>query len=110
MRRSRLGLGGRSPQIGRRLGPHLAAPEMVGDQLDDVIDTPGEELFETEGRLRVVGPSPTLEHAAVDDVLRQRVLEAVQRFGFGGTREDEVEVVKLLQMGGHVLWSTLENT
>jgi hypothetical protein len=42
---------------------------VIGHQLDDVVDAPRKQLLETDSSRRVVRPSPTLQHTAVDDVL-----------------------------------------
>src|SRR5206468_1470518 len=74
-----------------------------------IVDASREQLLETDPGRRVVRPSSTLQHAAVDDVLSQRVLEAVHRFGLLSAREDEVEAVELAEMSSHLIGAALED-
>jgi hypothetical protein len=57
----------------------------------------------------VVRASPTLQHAAVDHVLSQCVLEAVHRFGLLGAREDKVEPMELSQVSSHLTRRDIED-
>src|SRR5262249_29889648 len=67
--------------------------EMIGEKLHDFVDAPGIYFLESERGGRVVLAAAALEEAAVDDVLRQRVLEAVHKFRVGSGGEDEVQSV-----------------
>ena len=109
MRRPRLGLGRGLPLIGHGLVPDLSAPEVVGDELDDVVEPPGVQVLEATGGRRVMLASPALQHARVHHVLGQRVLEAVHQLGFLRAREDEVEAVELVETPGHPIRGNLED-
>jgi len=103
--------------VGRVLGTQDAMPlefwvaveEGQYVQLDDVVEVAGEQLFESDAGRRVVHPPSPLEHAGIDDVLSQCVLEAVHRLGLFGTRENEVEPVELAEMSGHVIRADVED-
>jgi len=85
-----LGLDRGLPEIGRGLVPHLSAPEVVGDQLDDIVGPSRVELSRPSPAaawyVRRGAPARRLHH-----VLGQRVLEAVHQLGILSAREDEVE-------------------
>ena len=109
MRRRPLGLDRGLPETGRGLVPHLPAPKVVGDELDDLVSLPGVQLLETEPGRRVVSTSPALQHALIHDVLGQRVLEAVHQLGVLRAREDEVEGMQVPQVPGHLIGHGLED-
>ena len=109
MRRPPLGLDRGLPEIGRGLVPHVPAAEVIGNQLDGVVDLPGVQLLEAEPGRRVVCSPPALQHGAVHHVLGQRVLEAVHQLGLLRAREDEVERMQVPQVSGHLVGSNLED-
>jgi hypothetical protein len=58
----------------------------------------------------VILPPATFEETAVDDVLGQRVLEAVRQLGFVSRREDEIQAVETLEVLDHCPRSDRDDT
>ncbi len=71
---------------------------MVGEKLDDVVDPVRVELLKTESGGGVEPPAAPREEARVDDVLGERVLEAVHELRIVCAREDEVNGMEVLQV------------
>ena len=90
-------LGGQDGVVDGLLG--LAAPaEMVGEQLDHLVEAPGVELFERRAHRGVIHAPAALEQSAVDDFLGEGVLEAVEELV---EEEDEVEGLERPEALGH---------
>src|SRR5207247_9011387 len=80
---------------------------MVGEKLHDLVHAFGIDLLERpRGGVMVLAPPP-LEETAVDDILGQRVLEAVHKLGIVRGREDEVQSVEILEIADHLLHGAL---
>ena len=82
MRRPRLGLDRRPSQICRGLAAHACPrPKWYATSSTTSSRLLANSVLQTEPGRRVVTSSSALQHAAVDDVLGQRVLEAVHQLG-----------------------------
>ena len=74
----------------------LGAPaEMVGEQLYHVVEPARVDLLDARSGGGVVLTAPPLQQPGVDDVLRERVLEAPDRLVVSRIGEDEVEAMDL---------------
>src|SRR5207245_4216166 len=59
---------------------------------------------------RVVLATPPLEQTAIDDIVRQRVLEAVHELGIVSSREDEIQAVEILEVADHLVGGAPDHT
>ena len=82
---------------------------MIGKKLHHLVNAPGIHLLESERGGRVILATPALEQTAVDDILRQRVLEAVHEFGIVSSWEDEVQSVEILEITDHRVGGALDH-
>ena len=83
------------PEIYRGPVPYLGAAKVIRDQLDDVLDSPRIEVFEAASGRAVILTSPALENARIDNILGERVLEAIHGLRVVSGAKNEVEAMEL---------------